>query len=145
MPADINIQPTLHTNQRNRLRLRCTFGRNVKQKPTKTDSKKRKLLDKTCAKRYSWTYGYVRPNFVANSEQSVGGGHRPLAYLHGAAVDHKQTQIFSSTRHCRKGLFASKRSTSRFVTRKKQFASYFVAAYARVRDFLQINFCQAAG
>ena len=44
-----------------------------------------------------------------------------------------------------KGLFASKRSTSRFVTRKKQFASYFAAAYARVRDFLQINFCQAAG
>lgn len=145
MPAYINIQPTLHTNQRNRLRLRCTSGRNVKQNPTKTDSEKRKLLDKTCAKRYSCTMAMcaqislqIRSNplaedtarwLICTEQPSTTSKHKSFL-PHGTAV---------------KGLFASKRSTSRFVTRKKQFASYFVAAYARVRDFLQINFCQAAG
>ena len=95
------------------------------QKPTKTDSKKRKLLDKTCAKRYSWTYGYVRPNFVANSEQSVGGGHRPLAYLHGAAVDHKQAQIFSSTRHCRKRFVRKQAFDESFRNTQKAICKLF--------------------
>ena len=115
------------------------------QNPTKTDGENRKLLDKSRRKRYSCNMAMcaqislqIRSNplaedtarwLICTEQPSTTSKHKSFL-PHGIAV---------------KGLFASRRSMGCFVTRKKQFAGYFAAAYARVRDFLQINFCQAAG